>query len=116
MDPVSGSLIAAQNNAAALFAEVVDSGMIQAGKLESEPTAEIHSLARSRFGLRRHWHKRIVRSGLNMAYYHEPADRWITADDIDSRPRHRPRPRLPGQPSAGPHPWAAWVRDSSSGA
>jgi Xaa-Pro dipeptidase len=30
MDPVSESLIAAQNKAAALFAEVVDSGLIQA--------------------------------------------------------------------------------------
>jgi hypothetical protein len=64
MDSISESLIAAQNKAESLFAEVVDRAMIQAGKLESELTAEIHSLARSRFGLRRHWHKRIARSGV----------------------------------------------------
>jgi Xaa-Pro dipeptidase len=84
MDAVSESLIAAQNEAAALFAAVVDSGMIRAGKLESELTAEIHSLAQSRFGVRRHWHKRIARSGPNtlLTYYDEAADRRITADDI----------------------------------
>jgi Xaa-Pro aminopeptidase len=84
MDPVSESLIAAQNKAAALFAETVERGMICAGKLESELTAEIHSLARSRLGLRRHWHKRIVRSGPNtlLTYHDDPADRRITDDDI----------------------------------
>jgi Xaa-Pro dipeptidase len=84
MDDVSKSLITAQNKAAALFAEVVDTGMIRAGKLESELTEEIHSLASSRFGLRRHWHKRIARSGPNtlLTYYDEPADRRIAEDDI----------------------------------
>jgi Xaa-Pro dipeptidase len=84
MDSVSESLIAAQDKAAALFAEVADSGMIRAGKLESELTAEIHSLAKARFGLRRHWHKRIARSGPNtlLTYYDEPPDRRITDDDV----------------------------------
>jgi Xaa-Pro dipeptidase len=84
MDDVSKSLITAQNKAAALFAEVVDSGMIRAGKLESELTEEIHSLASSRFGLRRHWHKRIARSGPNtlLTYHDDPADRRIAEDDI----------------------------------
>lgn len=84
MDTTSESLLAAQNKAAALFAEVVDSGMIQPGKLESELTGEIHSLAGARFGVRRHWHKRIVRSGPNtlMTYYDDPADRRIAEDDV----------------------------------
>jgi Xaa-Pro dipeptidase len=84
MDSVSESLITAQNKAAALFAEVIDSRMIQAGKLESELTAEIHSLAQSRYGVRRHWHKRIARSGPNtmLSYYDEAEDRRITDDDI----------------------------------
>ena len=84
MDSVAESLVAAQRKAAALFAEVVDSGMIQPGKLESELTAEIHSLARARFGLRRHWHKRVARSGPNtlLTYHDDPADRRITEDDI----------------------------------
>jgi Xaa-Pro aminopeptidase len=84
VDAISQALLAAQGKAAALFAEVVDGGMVSAGKLESELTAEIHALAQSRFGLRRHWHKRIVRSGPNtLLTYHDPdADRRITEDDI----------------------------------
>jgi hypothetical protein len=84
VDSVTASLIEAQDKASALFDAVVASGMIQAGKLESEITAEIHTLARSRFGLRRHWHRRTVRSGPNtmLTYCDEPPDRRITEDDI----------------------------------
>jgi Xaa-Pro dipeptidase len=84
VDLTSQELLAAQNKAEALFAEVVDAGLIVAGKLESELTDEIHDLAQSRFGLRRHWHKRLARSGPNslLCYYDEAADRRITADDI----------------------------------
>jgi Xaa-Pro aminopeptidase len=84
VDAVSQSLLEAQNKAAALFAEVVESGLIQAGKLESELSADIHRLAQERYGVRRHWHKRIVRAGPNtlLGYYEESADRRIMADDI----------------------------------
>jgi Xaa-Pro dipeptidase len=84
MDSVAESLAGAQIKAAALFAEVVDSGMIRAGKLESELSGDIHALAQSRFGVRRHWHKRIARSGPNtmLGYYDDPADRRITEDDV----------------------------------
>jgi Xaa-Pro dipeptidase len=83
-DSVAKSLKASQDTAAALFAEVVGSGLIAPGKLESELTAQIHALARSRFGLRRHWHKRIARCGPNtmLTYHDEAADRRITEDDI----------------------------------
>ena len=84
MDSVSLSLIAAQKKAQTLFEEVVASGMIQPEKLESELTEEIHALAQTRFGLRRHWHKRIARSGPNtLLTSHDPsADRKMTDDDI----------------------------------
>ena len=84
MDAIAESLIAAQSKAEALFTEVVESGMIQAGKLESELTSEIHALAQSKFGVRRHWHKRIARAGANtlLTYGDEAPDRRITADDI----------------------------------
>jgi len=84
MDAVSQALLDAQNKAAALFADVVDQGMIQAGKLESELSDEIHELARERYGVRRHWHKRIARAGPNtlLGYYEESADRRIEADDV----------------------------------
>lgn len=84
VDPVSSALREAQAKAELLFAAVIDGGMIRAGKTESGLTSEIHALAQSRFGLRRHWHKRVVRSGPNtlLTYYDDPADRRITDDDI----------------------------------
>jgi Xaa-Pro dipeptidase len=84
VDLTSQALLAAQIKAEALFEEVVERGLVSAGKLESELTAEIHALAQSRFGLRRHWHKRLARSGPNtlLTYHEESADRRITADDI----------------------------------
>jgi Xaa-Pro dipeptidase len=84
MDAVSQELLAAQTKAEALFAEVVDRGLVRAGKLESELTAEIHALAQSRFGVRRHWHKRIARAGPNtlLTYHDECGDRRIGDDDI----------------------------------
>jgi Xaa-Pro aminopeptidase len=84
MDEVAQSLIEAQEKARALFAEVVGAGLIVPGKLESELSTDIHRLARDRFGLRRHWHKRIARAGKNtmLGYYDEPEDRSIAADDV----------------------------------
>lgn len=74
----------AQRKAEELFAEVVDSGMIRAGVLESELSDEINELARRRFGVRRHWHKRVVRCGPNtvLTYYADPPVRRIETDDI----------------------------------
>ena len=84
MDEVAQSLLAAQRRAEALFAEVVSGGLIKAGKLESELTEDIRVLARERFGVRRHWHKRVVRAGPNtlLTYYDDPSDRRIAEDDI----------------------------------
>jgi Xaa-Pro aminopeptidase len=84
MDAVSSELHAAQLKAEALFAEIVNLGLVCAGKLESELTEEIHALAQSRFGVSRHWHKRIARSGPNtlLTYYDHAEDRRITDDDI----------------------------------
>jgi Xaa-Pro aminopeptidase len=84
MDSVAQSLLKAQGTAEALFDAVVSSGMIQPGKLESEVSDGIHSLAKTRFGLRRHWHRRIVRSGPNalLGYHDDPPDRRITDDDL----------------------------------
>ena len=84
MDSVAQSLIAAERKAEALFDEVVATGLIRPGVLESELTAEIHALAQQRFGLRRHWHKRIVRAGSNtlLTYRDESTDRRLAADDI----------------------------------
>lgn len=84
MDATSRELLAAQDKAAALFALVVDYGLVSAGKLESELTEQIHSLAKAQFGVSRHWHKRIARAGPNtlLTYYDECPDRRIAGDDI----------------------------------
>jgi Xaa-Pro aminopeptidase len=84
MDAVAQSLLGAQKKAEALFAETVERGLIQAGKLESALTSDIYELARERYGVSRHWHKRIVRAGPNtlLGYYEEGEDRQISADDI----------------------------------
>jgi Xaa-Pro aminopeptidase len=83
-DATTTELLLAQHKAEALFAEVLSEGLIQPGKLESALSAEIHALARRRFGLRRHWHKRIVRAGPNtlLTYHDDPPDRAIGADDM----------------------------------
>jgi Xaa-Pro aminopeptidase len=81
---VEQALADAQRKAEDLFAAVVDSGLIRAGVLESELSDEINELARHRFGVRRHWHKRVVRSGPNtvLTYHADPPDRRTTDDDV----------------------------------
>ena len=84
MDAVSQALLEAQNKAEALFDAVVASGMIRAGRLEGELSQDIYDLAAERFGVRRHWHKRIVRAGSNtmLGYSVESPERRIEADDV----------------------------------
>jgi Xaa-Pro dipeptidase len=84
MDPAAQQLLAAQQQAAALFDAVIAQGLIQPGKLESEVSADIHALARAHFGVRRHWHQRVVRAGSNtmLGYGEDSEDRRIEADDV----------------------------------
>jgi len=84
LDEISRALLDAQRKAEDLFAAVIELGVIAPGKLESEVSADIHALAESRFGVRRHWHKRIARAGPNtmLTYHDEPKDRRIEDDDI----------------------------------
>jgi Xaa-Pro aminopeptidase len=81
---VEEALIGAQRKAEELFNDVVAGGLIRAGVLESELSAEIHALARQRFGVRRHWHKRIVRCGPNavLGYHDQPPERRLADDDL----------------------------------
>jgi Xaa-Pro dipeptidase len=84
MDPAAQQLLAAQHKAAALFDAVIARGLIQPGKLESAVSADIHALARAQFGVRRHWHQRVVRAGSNtmLGYGEHSEDRRIEADDV----------------------------------
>ncbi|MBV9914164.1 MAG: aminopeptidase P family protein [Sinobacteraceae bacterium] len=84
MSTVETELAQAQARAAELFEAVVADGLIRPGLLESELSEEIHALARRRFGVRRHWHRRIVRCGANtlLGYHDQPAERRLEADDV----------------------------------
>ncbi len=77
-------LVLAEEKAEALFAEVTRRGLIAAGERESRVSNRVRDLGAELFGTRRHWHKRIVRSGPNtlQPYRENPPDRTIEADDI----------------------------------
>jgi methionine aminopeptidase len=84
MDEIKHKLIKAEAIAIQLFDEVENRGLIEPGKTELELNEEIHELAQELFGIEKHWHKRIVRSGENTLYpYKEnPPNRVIESDDI----------------------------------
>jgi Xaa-Pro aminopeptidase len=77
-------LLDAQSKAVELFAAVETRGVIAPGVREIEASDAIRDLAADMFGVRRHWHKRIVRAGPNtlQPYRQNPPDRVIAADDI----------------------------------
>jgi Xaa-Pro dipeptidase len=77
-------LVAAEEQAEQLFAEVVAQELIVAGRSESQVSTAVRELAAEMFGVQRYWHKRIVRSGPNTVhpYRENPPDRVITDDDI----------------------------------
>jgi Xaa-Pro aminopeptidase len=77
-------LIEAECKAEALFEEVQRRGLIAAGQRESVVSNRVRDLGAELFGTRRHWHKRVVRSGPNTLkpYRENPPDREIEADDI----------------------------------
>ena len=77
-------LLAAQAKAATLFDEVERQGLVAAGRTELEVQHAVRDLAADLLGVRKHWHKRIVRAGSNTLepYAENPPDRVIAEDDI----------------------------------
>lgn len=77
-------LLDAQDKAAQLFDEIERRGMIRPGVAERQLSDEIHDLTGAMFGVRQHWHRRIVRAGPNtlQPFQERPPDRTIAADDI----------------------------------
>jgi Xaa-Pro aminopeptidase len=77
-------LLDAQAKAAVLFDAVDTGGILAPGVRETEANQAIRDLAAEMFDVRRHWHKRIVRAGVNtlQPYRFNPPDRIIEADDI----------------------------------
>jgi Xaa-Pro aminopeptidase len=77
-------LLDAQAKAAELFAEVEARHVLAPGVREVAASDKIRDLAADLFGVERHWHKRIVRAGINTLrpYRENPPDRAIGEDDI----------------------------------
>lgn len=77
-------LIEAEQIAAQLFDEIEKRQLIQPGKTESQVNNEAFQLAEELFGIKKHWHKRIVRSGPNTLhpYNENPPNLVIQEDDI----------------------------------
>jgi Xaa-Pro aminopeptidase len=80
----SAALADAQAKAAALFAEIEGQGLLRPGGSETTISKDIFRLSRDRFNAGRHWHKRVIRVGVNSAlpYAAEPPERIIQEDDI----------------------------------
>jgi Xaa-Pro aminopeptidase len=80
----AAALLDAQSQAKRLFEAVEAQRLIRPGVSDKAASAAIHDLAGSMFGVARHWHKRIVRSGPHtlLPYKEDPPDRVIEDDDI----------------------------------
>jgi Xaa-Pro aminopeptidase len=77
-------LLDAQAKAQALFGEVEIQKLIRPGVTEREVNENIYALAERMYGIKRYWHKRIVRAGRNTLapYAENPPDLTVTEDDI----------------------------------
>lgn len=77
-------LIEAEKKAARLFQEIENRGLVSAGKTEKELNTEVMNLAFELFGIKKYWHKRIVRSGKNtlLPYAENPPNLIVQDDDI----------------------------------
>lgn len=77
------SLIAAEERALAMLAAIEAAGFVAPGRRESEVDADIAALAEREFGVVRHWHKRLVRTGANTlcVFADNPDERTIGEND-----------------------------------
>jgi Xaa-Pro dipeptidase len=77
-------LLSAQEKADVLFREAEARGYIVAGQTEKELNTKMFDLAEELFGIRKYWHKRIVRAGVNtlLPYRENPPNLVLQQDDI----------------------------------
>jgi Xaa-Pro aminopeptidase len=77
-------LIKAQDISIQFFEAIEENNLIIAGKSEEQLNSEVCDLALKKFGIEKHWHKKIVRTGKNtLAIYPDnPPNRTIEKDDI----------------------------------
>ena len=86
LEPLAESLAEAQSRAAALFRAIEEAQLVRAGRSEAQIDQAIFELARDRFGVAQHWHRRVVRSGphTRLLFKELPPDRMVERDDIVS--------------------------------
>jgi Xaa-Pro dipeptidase len=77
-------LVAAERQAFRLLDTIEQLGLIAPGRTEREVEQDILHLAADRFGVEKHWHKRIVRAGANTLATagDNPQGRTIGEDDM----------------------------------
>ena len=78
------ALLAAEKRAEALLEIIEREGLVRPGRTEREIEEEIYDIALERFGVEKHWHKRIVRAGSNTLTIanDNPPVRRLGTDDI----------------------------------
>jgi Xaa-Pro aminopeptidase len=62
---IEEELIAAQNKAELLFQQIEERGLVRTGISEKELNDQVNQLASELLGIKKYWHKRIVRAGAN---------------------------------------------------
>lgn len=74
----------AESKAASLFSEIEKRQLLRPGINEKELNLEVYNLAQEMYGIKKYWHKRIVRSGKNTLcpYRENPPILQIQPDDI----------------------------------
>ena len=84
MEKIKQKLIEAEEKALILFEEIQKRGLICVGKSEHTLNKETFDLAFEIFGIKKFWHKRIVRAGKNTLcpYKENPPDLTLQEDDI----------------------------------
>lgn len=84
MNTTLQNLIEAERKAELLFKAIDDRQLVTAGKTEKQLNDEVFALADELLGIKKFWHKRIVRAGKNtlLPYHDNPPDLTIQDDDI----------------------------------
>ncbi len=84
MNSTLENLIKAEEKAQQLFNEIDERGLIRPGLTEKEVNLAVYALAHELFGIKKYWHKRIVRAGANtlLPYQHNPENLTLKEDDI----------------------------------
>ncbi|EME85986.1 uncharacterized protein MYCFIDRAFT_81946 [Pseudocercospora fijiensis CIRAD86] len=73
----------AERKAAEMFKEI-GSKLIRPGVSEKQISDEIHQMGKENYGVRTHWHKRLIRSGPNTLapFAENPPDRIVEKGDV----------------------------------